>query len=276
MTLPVRIRINAQFPFPTLVTSSGPVTITKQNGIWSVGLSFANIAAVPGGTPASQIGILVYNTGSQTYQQIAASALPTSYIFTTSSAPASAGGQTVVLGTLGGPPGLTNTGQAVLCNSTTAGAILQGDGSSYDVSISNKSGGLALTVTTGTQNAQFYGSLLGSGATTQLGFAVGAGSGSAVTQATSRTTGVTINTSTGTISMFSAAGSATAATFTVTNSSVAATDVIHLSQKSGTNLYNFLVTAVAAGSFNITFFTTGGVATDAPVINFVVLKGSAT
>ena len=75
--------------------------------------------------------------------------------------------------------------------------------------------------------------------------------------------------------MFSAAGSATAATFTVTNSSVAATDVIVLNQKSGTNLYNFIVTAVAAGSFNVTFYTTGGTATDAPVINFVVIKGSA-
>jgi len=76
--------------------------------------------------------------------------------------------------------------------------------------------------------------------------------------------------------MFSAAGSATAATFTVTNSSVAATDTIHLCQGTGTNLYVLLVTAVAAGSFNITFYTTGGTATDAPVINFTVVKGSAT
>jgi hypothetical protein len=75
--------------------------------------------------------------------------------------------------------------------------------------------------------------------------------------------------------MFSAAGSATAATFTVTNSSVVATDDIVVNQKSGTNLYILLVTAVAAGSFNITFYTTGGTATDAPVINFSVVKGVA-
>jgi hypothetical protein len=37
-------------------------------------------------------------------------------------------------------------------------------------------------------------------------------------------------------------------------------------------LYNTLVTAVAAGSFNITFFTTGGIASDAPVFNFAVTK----
>jgi hypothetical protein len=32
---------------------------------------------------------------------------------------------------------------------------------------------------------------------------------------------------------------------------------------------------VTAGSFNITFLTTGGTATDAPVINFAVIDGVA-
>jgi hypothetical protein len=104
------------------------------------------------------------------------------------------------------------------------------------------------------------------------GLGYGTGSGGTVTQGTSRTTGVTLNKTNGAITMFSAAGSMVAATFTVTNSTVAATDTIILNQKSGTNLYIFLVTAVAAGSFNITFYTTGGVATDAPVINFSVIK----
>lgn len=106
------------------------------------------------------------------------------------------------------------------------------------------------------------------------GLGYGAGSGGTVTQATSRTTGVTINKPTGAITMFSAAGSATAATFTVTNSKVDATDTVVISQKSGTNLYVTAVTAVAAGSFNVTFYTTGGTATDAPVFNFAVIKGA--
>jgi hypothetical protein len=101
----------------------------------------------------------------------------------------------------------------------------------------------------------------------------GTGAGGTVTQGTSRTTGVTLSKPTGAITMFSAAGSVVAATFTVTNTLVAATDTIILNQKSGTNLYVLLVTAVAAGSFNITFYTTGGVATDAPVINFSLIKG---
>ena len=109
--------------------------------------------------------------------------------------------------------------------------------------------------------------------TNAAGLGYGTGAGGSVTQATSRTTGVTLSKPTGAITMFSALGSAVAATFTVTNTLVAATDTIILNQKSGTNLYVLLVTAVAAGSFNITFYTTGGVATDAPVINFSLIKG---
>ena len=81
--------------------------------------------------------------------------------------------------------------------------------------------------------------------TAGVGYATGAGG--AVTQITSRTTGVTLNKTTGAITLVSAAGSATAATFTVTNSTVAATDVIILNQKSGTDLYDLMVTAVSAG-----------------------------
>lgn len=112
-----------------------------------------------------------------------------------------------------------------------------------------------------------------SSGTAGVGYATGAGG--TVTQLTSRTAGVTLNKRCGAITMFSAAGSATAATFTVTNSTVAATDVIILNQKSGTDLYDLMVTAVAAGSFNITFRTTGGTTTELPVFNFAVIKGVA-
>ena len=109
-----------------------------------------------------------------------------------------------------------------------------------------------------------------SNATTGSGYALGAGS--TVTQATSRTTGVTINAACGAITLVSAAGTTTPASFTVTNSSVAATDVIILNQKSGTDKQVLLVTAVAAGSFEITAYTTGGTTTEQPVINFAVIK----
>lgn len=106
--------------------------------------------------------------------------------------------------------------------------------------------------------------------TTGLGYSTGAGG--AQTQATSRTTTVTLNKVTGAITLFTAAGSTTATSFTVSNSTVAATDTIVLSVKSSTNKYLAFVTAVAAGSFEITFYTTGGTSSDAPVINFAVIK----
>lgn len=105
------------------------------------------------------------------------------------------------------------------------------------------------------------------------GLGYGPGAGGPVTQLTSRTTGVTLNKPCGSITMFTAAGSATPASFTVTNSTVAATDVVLISGKSGaSNTYLFEVTATAAGSFTVSFWTTGGTASDTPVINFAVIK----
>lgn len=104
------------------------------------------------------------------------------------------------------------------------------------------------------------------------GLGYGTGSGGTVTQATSRTTGVTLNKTNGSITLVSAAGTATWQSFTVTNSTVAATDVVVLSQRSGTDLYMLEVTAVAAGSFRISFATTGGTTTEQPVFNFAVIK----
>lgn len=109
---------------------------------------------------------------------------------------------------------------------------------------------------------------------TGIGYATGAGG--AVTQITSRTTGVTLNTASGAITLFSAAGSATPFSFTVTNSSVAATDTIILSQKSGTDIYTTqVVSAVGAGSFRITLANASGTTTEQPVFNFAVIKAVA-
>jgi hypothetical protein len=108
------------------------------------------------------------------------------------------------------------------------------------------------------------------------GVGYSAGGGGAVTQITGRTTGVTLNANSGAITLVSAAGSTTPASFTVTNSKVAATDTIMLVQKSGTDLYSLSVTAVAAGSFQVTFNTKSGTTTEQPVINFAVLKGAAS
>jgi hypothetical protein len=104
-----------------------------------------------------------------------------------------------------------------------------------------------------------------------VGYSTGAGG--VVIQGTSRTTGVTINKTTGQITLFSAAGTTSATTFTVTNSTVATTDVIILNQHTGTDLYDLMVTKTTLGSFDITFRTTGGTTTEQPIFNFAVIKG---
>lgn len=105
------------------------------------------------------------------------------------------------------------------------------------------------------------------------------GDGSSVTQGTSRTTGVTINARCGTITTHTASLAAeAAATFVVTNSKVAAGDVVVVSQKSGSNGGNTMVhvVATAAGSFSIQVSNNNAAAgtaeTGAILINFLVLK----
>ena len=104
----------------------------------------------------------------------------------------------------------------------------------------------------------------------------GIGSGGVVTQATSRTTAVTLNKATGAITLFTAAGSTTPATFTVNCSAIDNTDTVVVNQRTGTNKYLTSVTAVTNGTFDITFWTTGGTASDAPVFNFAILRGSGS
>ena len=107
----------------------------------------------------------------------------------------------------------------------------------------------------------------------------GTGAGGAVTQATSRTTGVTLNKRTGQITMNNAALAAnTMVGFTLTNSEIAATDVVAVNIKSGATASSYVVTtgAVAAGSCLIELRnTSGGALGEAVVLSFVVIKGVA-
>jgi hypothetical protein len=151
----------------------------------------------------------------------------------------------------------------------------------YQGNIGNTvSGNLAVSGTLGVTGTATVPGLVAtslvSSAPTGAGVGYATGAGSAVTQITTRTTGVTINTLSGAITLVSAAGSATPFTFTVTNSTVAATDVIVLSQKSGTDAYSAVVSAVAGGSFKVTITDLTGTTTEQPVFNFSVFKSVAS
>lgn len=106
---------------------------------------------------------------------------------------------------------------------------------------------------------------------------IGYSTGGAVTQATDKTTGVTLNTVTGEITMNAATlGGDSTVTFTMTNSSVANTDVMIMNQVGGGNIGFYSFNAVCnSGSANISVHNmTNTNRDDAIVIRYAVIKGA--
>ena len=139
-------------------------------------------------------------------------------------------------------------------------------------------GGVLSTITT---NQNLTLSPNGTGeivATSPFGYG-GSGTGGTVTQATSRTTGVTLNKLSGQITLFASTAISGHGSneFTLTNSFIDATDVVHVCFASGLTSaqYGVTVTAVSAGSCKITVsnFSNSATPSDTPVLNFVVIKG---
>jgi hypothetical protein len=110
----------------------------------------------------------------------------------------------------------------------------------------------------------------------RLGYAIGLNATvPTVTQATSKSTGVTLNASIGQITLNNAALAAGAAVkFTVTNNMVFAGDVPSVIMSSGgtSGAYSLDVTALAAGSFDITIQNiSAGSLSEACVLNFAII-----
>ena len=112
------------------------------------------------------------------------------------------------------------------------------------------------------------------------GKALGYTSGGAVTQDTDKSTGVTLNTAAGAITMNGAALTAgSEVSFTVTNDKVAATDVVVVNHASAGTAGSYLVQAnsLAAGSFAITVSNvSAGDLSEAIVLNYAVIKAAAS
>jgi hypothetical protein len=114
-------------------------------------------------------------------------------------------------------------------------------------------------------------------ATTSIGYPTG--TGGTVTQGTNKSTGVTLNKISGQITMNAATlNRNSGVSFTLTNSFIAATDVVVVNIASGAtpNIYTITVDAVAAGScvFHLHNHSTGTDLSEAVVLNFVVIKGA--
>tara|TARA_Y100000361_G_scaffold138_1_gene120 strand:- start:5172 stop:5744 length:573 start_codon:yes stop_codon:yes gene_type:complete len=104
--------------------------------------------------------------------------------------------------------------------------------------------------------------------------------GGTVTQASSKTTGVTLSKNSGQITMNGAELAAGAeATFAVTNTQVSATDVVIVNHGSAGTAGSYLVgvSEVGSGSFKITVSNvSAGALSEAIVINFVVIGGASS
>ena len=107
----------------------------------------------------------------------------------------------------------------------------------------------------------------------KLGYATG--SGGTVTQATSKSTGVTLNKSNGQITLNGAAlGADTTVSFTLTNTVIAAGDVLVLNHISGGTAGSYLLNAQSAAgsaSINVRNITAGSLS-EAIVIAYAVIK----
>lgn len=169
------------------------------------------------------------------------------------------------------PDDLTLTGNLVAVD--VSGTTLTGSLTTASQPNITSVGSLTSLTVTGnvvSGNVNVSGTIKSNG-TAGIGYATGAGN--TVAQTSSRTSPVTINAPVGAITLVSAAGSASYVSFTVTNSCVAATDVIIINQKSGTNKYEVYVTNVATNSFQVTFASMSGTTAEAPTFNFAVIKG---
>jgi hypothetical protein len=113
--------------------------------------------------------------------------------------------------------------------------------------------------------------------TDKAGYIVG--DGGTVAQSTSKSTAVTLNKRCGQITMNGAAlAAATTVSFTLTNSTIAATDLLVLNHVSGGTAGSYLLNAQAgagSASINVRNITAGSLS-EAIVIGFAVVKASIT
>ena len=116
-------------------------------------------------------------------------------------------------------------------------------------------------------------------ATTEIGY--GTDAQGTVTQATSKTTGVTLNKSAGRITMSSTSLAAAVGTFTLTNSLISANDTIIVNISGGLTGGNVgactaYVGSMTSGSADISVRNLAGtnIGTDAIIINFAIIHGA--
>ena len=146
------------------------------------------LAASPtlSGTVAGSITL----SGNNTYS--GNSTFSAQNINTGTSAPASAGGQVYIMGTIATPT-LANTGQGAIYDTVVGGLFLQGDGSTSDITMANKGGTTVYTVPTGTTKLNFPALSVG---TCSAGMALDSGNNTILTSCPGSSASIQVGTTT--------------------------------------------------------------------------------
>lgn len=275
----------------TLTIADGK-TLTASNTLTFTGTDASSVAFGAGGTvayTANNLSVFAATTSAQLAGVISDETGTGALVFANSpvlvtpalGTPAS-GVATNLTGTAAGLTAGTVTTNANLTGpitstgNATAVAAQTGTGSTFVMQASPTLTTPNIGAATGTSLA-VTAAITSSGATAGIGYATGAGG--TVTQLTSKATGVTLNNVCGQITTTADALSAnTRTSFTLTNSAIAATDLIHAHRVSGgtANSYRIEVDSVASGSCVIAITNiTAGSLSEAVVIGFSVIKSVA-
>jgi hypothetical protein len=244
------------------ISTTGSISLSFSNfpvsgsaGIVQIAInvtSTAHTLTLPAAVTLGTTGIQGYSAGVITFAETGTY----QFAFSTSD-----GGTTITIYDLNRPlnyyTNTVNVAATTASTSTTSGALIV-------------AGGVGVA-----GNLNVGGSIKSTSATAGIGY--GTGAGGTVTQATNKSTGVTLNKVSGQITMNNASLAAAAeVSFTFTNSTIAATDVVVTAISSGATAgaYNTHVDAIASGScrISITNFSSGSLS-EAIVLNFVVIKG---
>lgn len=276
------------YPFTSTASANSSILVTDGSGTPSLSTTL----------PAHTLGGTISGGGNQINNVIIGNTSPLAGSFTSIAGTSETITSTSANALVVGPNGTTNPTLKVDCSPASAisglsisgGATgnnfvdLQAISSDADENLrfSSKGSGSQLSFRVGTTTALlanssgvFAGLPLFTASTGGLGYSAGAGG--TVTQITSKSTGVTLNAPTGQITMHNAALAAGATVaFTLTNSSIAATDVIIVNIKSGATVGAYLasVDVVGGGNCGISLRNlSGGSLGEAVVLQFAVIKG---
>jgi hypothetical protein len=259
--------------------STGAFTTLTTTGNATFGNATSAISNITNGTASGTGGgalVLVQNGGGNVigignYSAVAGGAYnATPTLYAASDLSVVRGGSTIATFT---STGLNSCAIGATTPSTGAFTTLSATG---DVTLGDASGD---TITAnGTFGAIVSSSSIKSTSTSGgIGYATGAGG--TVTQLTSKGTGVTLNKVTGQIVTHNAnLNNATNVSFTFTNSSIAATDVVTVALSNGSShtggAYQIWVDGVRSGACDISIRNvSGGALAEAMTINFAVIKG---